>query len=324
VSLRGLISLAAASSLLLGGCAVFDPAAAVVGSHKIEDEDFRADLGFISADPRFAEQTPGVDPAAQREQLTRDVLTFLIQQEVIEERAREEGIEAEQAEIEELLSQQIQALGGEEALRRQIRESGTSLADVRDLLRAQIVRDKVAQAVVEQEISDEELMADYEDRIREFTSVHVAHILVRSEETAVRLARRATARSFAGLARRFSQDPGSAANGGDLDTHPVTDFVESFANAVLEIPVGEIGGPVETEFGFHVIRVLERETIPFEEIRGQLVQERAGQVFRGWLLARLGEVDIRVNPRYGIYDPRTGQVVERTATTPLPGPQVTP
>lgn len=324
MSLRPLIALAAGSALLLSGCAVFEPAAAVVGSQKIEDAEFRADLAFINADPRFAEQTPGVDPGARRAQLTRDVLTFLIQQIVIDERAREAGIGADPSEIDGLLNEQVQALGGPEVFQRQLEESGTSLEDVRDLLRAQIVRNKVGQAVVEERTTDEALTAEYEERIREFTSAHVAHILVRNEETARRLLRLATPRNFGSLARRFSQDPGSAQDGGDLDTHPVTDFVEPFAVAVQEIPVGEIGGPVQTEFGFHVIRVLERKTVPFEEVRDQLVQERATEVFQDWLLGRLSLLDVRVNPRYGIYDPRTGQVVERTATTPLPGPQVTP
>lgn len=321
---RRLASFAAAGALLLPGCAVFDPAAAVVGSHKIPDEEFKSDLAFIAADPRFAQQAQGISPRAQRAQLVRDVLTFLIQQQVIDARAREAGIEAEQVEIEALLDQQIQALGGEEALRRQIEESGSSLEDVHDLLRAQIVRDKVARSVVQEQVSDEELMADYEERIREFTTVHAAHILVRDEATARSVLARATARNFGRLARQFSQDPGSASDGGDLGSHPATDFVEPFADALLEIPVGEIGGPLETEFGFHVIRVLERRVVPFEEVRDQLVEERAAEVFRDWLLDRLGAMDIRVNPRYGIYDADSGQVVERRATTPLPAPQVTP
>lgn len=319
-----LLILLITSALTVSGCAAFEPAAAVVGPHKIDDDDFVRLLDFVLADPRFAEQAPAADPEGQRQELIRQVLTFLIQQQVIEEKATEEGIRPDEQEVEELLEQQIQQVGGREALDEQLERSGATMADVRGLMRAQVLRADVAQTVVDQEVSDEALRAAYEERAREFTQVHASHILVSSEEEARRISAQANPSNFARLARRFSEDQGSAPNGGDLGTRAVSDYVEAFANAVIEIPEGEVGGPVQSEFGYHVILVHRREAIPFEEARDRLVEELAPDAFRQWMLGRLRSLTVRVNPRYGTFNDETGEVVPRTATTPLPGPQITP
>ncbi|HUG87839.1 MAG TPA: peptidylprolyl isomerase [Actinomycetota bacterium] len=319
-----LLSLLAAAALALPACASFEPAAAVVGSNRIENEDFVRLVDFVLADPRFAEETPMADPDVQRQTLIRQVLTFLIQQEVIDEKAADEGIEVEREEVDAILEQQVEQIGGQEALDEQLAESGATIEDVRGLIRAQAVRAQVAQAVVEEEVPEDQLRATYEERAREFTEVHASHILVGSAGEADRIAEQATPRNFAQLARSSSEDQGSAQNGGDLGARPVSEYVDAFANAALEIPQGEIGGPVQSEFGFHIILIHSRETISFEEARDRLLEELAPEAFRGWMLERLRSLTVRVNPRYGTFDQETGEVVARNATTPLPGPQVTP
>ena len=319
-----LLSLLASAALALPACASFDPAAAVVGSNRIEDEDFVRLVDFVLADPRFAEETPGVNPEVQRQTLLLQVLTFLIQQEVIDEKATEEGIEVEESEVNAILEQQLDQIGGQEALDEQLAESGATIQDVRGLIRAQAVRAQVAQAVVEEEVPEDQLRSTYEARMREFTEVHASHILVGGQGEADRIIEQATPRNFAQLARRSSEDQGSAPNGGDLGSRPVSEYVEAFANAALEIPEGEIGGPVQSEFGFHIILIHSRETIPFEAARDRLIEELAPDAFQGWMLDRLRSLTVRVNPRYGTFDHETGEVVPRTSTSPVPGPQVTP
>ena len=60
---------------------------------------------------------------------------------------------------------------------------------------------------------------------------------------------------FAELAKKYSQDPGSAAKGGDLGTFGRGSMVKSFDDAVFSMKPGEISAPVESEYGYHVIRV---------------------------------------------------------------------
>lgn len=91
---------------------------------------------------------------------------------------------------------------------------------------------------------------------------------------------------FAELAKQHSQDPGSAANGGDLGYFGRGTMVKAFEDAAFGLKVGEISAPVETRYGFHIIRltgVKGGQSSSFEEVRGQieaeLKKQRAGRKF---------------------------------------------
>jgi peptidyl-prolyl cis-trans isomerase D len=93
-------------------------------------------------------------------------------------------------------------------------------------------------------------------------------------------------RSFGELAKKESQDPGSAANGGDLGFNARGAMVKPFDDAVFALKVGEYAGPVETQYGLHIIRleaIKPGETVPFEKVRGEIEAElrkaQAGKLF---------------------------------------------
>lgn len=312
-----------AAAVLLSGCGgFFGTAAAVVNDRRIEQDRFADQLDFLLADPSFAQQFPGEQGEVRRREFAREFLTFLIHQALLQDYADARGISVPEGEIDARMEDLAQQLGGQEAFDRQLAASGASVDQVRDLVYQQALREQVAEAVIAESLSEESLRETYEQREDEFTEVQVAHILVPSRAEAERILARATPDNFADLAERFSQDPGSAPNGGDLGFRRAGELPEPFSQAMLETPEGEIAGPVETEFGFHLIHVIERRTTPFEEVRDQLVEEARGQIFRDWLLGRVAEAEIRVNPRFGYFDEENGVVVPRTATTPSPQPPV--
>lgn len=312
------------ASLSLAACSdLLTTAAATVDGSKIDEDTFVRELDFLLADPRFAAQLPtGVEGETARKDLARQYLTFLIHQQIVRSYAGEHDVEVDSAELDQLYLQQVADLGGPEQFATILRDSGATDRDVRTLLEQQILREGVAQAVVEEELDQDRLMQEYESRSLEFSQVQVAHILVGSEEEANDILDRATPQNFGDFARRFSLDEASAANGGDLGFQRAIDLVQPFADATLEIPVGEVGGPVETEFGWHLIYVIERQTQAFEEVSATLLQELRGQVFTDWLLGRVQTAEIRVNPRYGFFDEDSGSVVERTSSSPLPVPSI--
>ncbi|MFP4170800.1 MAG: peptidylprolyl isomerase [Methanomassiliicoccales archaeon] len=89
--------------------------------------------------------------------------------------------------------------------------------------------------------------------------VHAAHILV-GDETRARdiMSALRSGKDFRQMAKKFSKCP-SGKNGGDLGWFGKGEMVKEFENAAFNAKKGELVGPVKTEFGWHVIKVLERE-----------------------------------------------------------------
>lgn len=81
---------------------------------------------------------------------------------------------------------------------------------------------------------------------------------------------------FADLARRNSQDPGSAPKGGDLDWVVRGQTVKEFEAAAFSLPLKQISQPVKTTYGYHILEVMEKEparTVPFEEAKPALISQ---------------------------------------------------
>ncbi len=147
-------------------------------------------------------------------------------------------------------------------------------------------------------VSEDELRAYYEDHRKDYSqekAVHARHILIRvgpeASQAEVEEARSKAQRlldmirggkSFEEVAREHSEDPGTAAQGGDLGYFTEKTMVKEFAEAVFSLKPGEIGDLVRTKFGFHIIKVEDvrpAQEIPFETARSQiqekLIEEQA-------------------------------------------------
>lgn len=117
-------------------------------------------------------------------------------------------------------------------------------------------------------------------------AVHARHILIgvpADASAADRSKARQTAQSVVGqlkrgakfedIAQKLSTDTGSAQNGGDVGFFPKGQMTPAFEQAAFALKPGQTSGVVETPFGFHVIRTIERReerTAPFEEVNGQI------------------------------------------------------
>ncbi|MEN8174752.1 MAG: SurA N-terminal domain-containing protein [Pseudomonadota bacterium] len=137
-------------------------------------------------------------------------------------------------------------------------------------------RDTLAETV---SVDEADLVAFFEDTKTAYSPPEkrtMRHILVASETEAAELAKRIDAgEDFAELAREYSQDPGSAASGGDLGVVERGIMVPAFEAAALALAEGEISVPVGTEFGFHIIQVTAIEgggSPGLDEIRDEVVR----------------------------------------------------
>lgn len=110
---------------------------------------------------------------------------------------------------------------------------------------------------------------------------NVRHILVETEEEALDIIEALQAGdSFSQLAQANSLDENSAQRGGELDWGPVALFVPEFAEAVTNANIGELVGPIQTDFGYHIIQVRAREEREAEEAVLTNIKE---SVFSRWL-----------------------------------------
>jgi len=91
------------------------------------------------------------------------------------------------------------------------------------------------------------------------TKVHAAHILVKEQSTAQELmARIKSGESFEAIAKQYSQCP-SKSKGGDLGYFGKGQMVKKFEDAAFAGKKGEVVGPVKTEFGYHLIKIIDAQ-----------------------------------------------------------------
>lgn len=180
-------------------------------------------------------------------------------------------------------------------------------------LREMMARDLAVEKLVKTEmvprvtVSEEKKKAFYAENSEQMTrpeQAKVSHILIKvdagastevrteAQEKAQDLHRRLEAgEDFAALARENSDDPGSKANGGDLSWVSRGQTVPAFETAAFALKAGEMSDVVETQFGFHIIKLAElrpSEVMPYEE-----VQDRIGEFLnqQGLQEAIQGEVE---------------------------------
>jgi peptidyl-prolyl cis-trans isomerase D len=174
------------------------------------------------------------------------------------------------------------------------------------------------------EIPDEEIRAYYDQRPDEFTQdeqVQARHILLRvgadrsaeeaeSELTQVRQQVAAGA-DFAVLAGEISEDPGSKIRGGDLGFFGRGQMVPEFEQAAFSAQPGDLVGPIRSDFGYHLIQVLDRQEaglLPFDDARERVRSQMLGDRSRTLAESKASELADRIRAE-GLSDPAALQAL---------------
>jgi peptidyl-prolyl cis-trans isomerase C len=144
-------------------------------------------------------------------------------------------------------------------------------------LRDKILLDEFLTREAKKAVTPEAAKKLYEDTIKDLkpeAEVRARHILLENEDDAKKaLARVQGGEDFAKVAAELSKDPGSGKEGGDLGFFSKERMVPEFAEAAFKLEPGQIGGPVKSQFGFHVIKVEEKRTKPvpgFDDVKDQI------------------------------------------------------
>lgn len=160
-------------------------------------------------------------------------------------------------------------------------DNDPEVAEQMAMAKQQIVRSIYVQRQVDKEISNSDLKKKYDDTIGKTPAIeelHAAHILVDSEAKAKDIiAKLKDGGDFAKLAAENSGDPGNKNKGGDLGWFAKQDMVPEFSDAAFKIGVGKVSeAPVKTQFGWHVVKVLEKRERPkpsFDEVKPMIQVE---------------------------------------------------
>jgi len=224
----------------------------------------------------------GINPAkepAKFEELRQNTLDNLVIQKVLLTKAKEDSIAVDDRQVDQTLDEQInrmvQQLGSEEKLEEYF---GQPLRKIRRTLRQEIadrmlVETLQGKRVREIRISRREVEDFYHARKDSLptlkASVKLSHILFTVEAGEVAQTKARTlidsllalvraGEDFATLAKKYSEDPGSADRGGELGFIQRGDFVREFEEVAFALKPGEISDVVKTQFGFHIIQLIDR------------------------------------------------------------------
>jgi peptidyl-prolyl cis-trans isomerase SurA len=235
-------------------------------------------------------------------ELQQEILDNIIGEQLIVQAAlRDSTIVVDESELDEIVNQDIrqrtQDMGGTAALQEALSQQNWTLASYREFIRSQARQRQLynqylakrARDMGSVEVTEEEMRAFFEEQRaglgqRPPTVSFVQVILDAAVSDSASEGARAEAErirqmalegeDFAELARRFSDDPGTRENGGDLGWFRQGDMVPAFEDVAFRLAPGQISEPVRTPYGFHLIQVERRRS---SEVRARhiLIQARA-------------------------------------------------
>lgn len=252
-------------------------------------------------------QTPEAVPSSpgpEMDRFQRQVLDDLVNRLVIlRAAAKDSVIEVDEDRVEDIVSQELESRArqypnGQTGMLQALAREGLTLAQYREMLKSQVRQLQLQQMFVQRqvqdaapvEVSDEELHAAFEDarpnltqrpRLVSFSQVVLAPSPSDSAKQLARVKARAILDSikggadFATMAERYSEDPGSAENGGDLGWFRRGQMMREFEDAAFSLPDGAVSDLVETEFGYHIIKV-ERSRAGERRARHILIRPELG------------------------------------------------
>jgi foldase protein PrsA len=188
--------------------------------------------------------------------------------------------------------------------------SGITETFVEAFAQQRLISERVREILVEdvEDPTAAEIEAARETSVDALTTVCASHILVpTAEEAEDILSQLNEGADFAELAAEFGTD-GTAENGGELGCSSPSQYVEPFAEATLAAPVGEVYAEVvETQFGFHVIEVTDRQEpaeadLPSdEELVEGLRAETAAMEYQTWFEDALNGAEVMVEEEFGTW-----------------------
>jgi parvulin-like peptidyl-prolyl isomerase len=232
-----------------------------------------------------ADQLRSVD-AGQLKRLLEQAASSLAERKLLLAAARAAKTVCPPAEVDQAMQSEFARAGSEQAFLEALKGAEITIDHVKRSVEETLIINKLLAGVVEKgsAVTEDELRQAYGQETTGDKTATVRHILIMTqgkneqEKAAARteieglLAKAKAGADFAELAKQYTQDTGSKENGGLYEDFPRGRMVKPFEDAAFSVPVGELSGVVETQYGYHILKVIERkkETRPFDEVRSEL------------------------------------------------------
>lgn len=174
-------------------------------------------------------------------------------------------------------------------MEKQMKELKITRTDIQNYIKQSLT----VMADLESKVTDKQLQDSYNNKLKEdshvFDIATVSHILIglkdpatgndtRSKEVALNRAKEVKTKldqggDFKALAKEYSDDPGSKDNGGTYENAPTAQWDPDFRKAIETLSINKVSDPVETQFGYHIMKVLSKSVQPLDQVKDALKQE---------------------------------------------------
>lgn len=296
----------AASLALASGCKNSDTAAKVNGD-RISTEELDKQVEQLKK--QYPDMFTGADGEGRLIDFKQRLLDNLVNQKLIEQAAKDKGISITDAEIEKQIEQLKSGFKDDEQFQSALKSANMTLDALRQQIRDQLLTQKLIESLAKDtKISEDEMKKYFDTNKEQFAQAaakKASHILFKPEDKKTGetvLAQVKDGGDFAALAKKYSVDTATAANGGDLGW-PTTPYVPEFESALAKLKKGETSDLVQTPYGWHIIRVTDTRTASqkkYEDVKDQieqiLIQQRRADAYQKFLdeLRKKAKIEILV------------------------------
>jgi parvulin-like peptidyl-prolyl isomerase len=298
-----MIAALAVATIVLVGCSseVSSASAATVAGTDIPRSQLEEAVTTITDRAGTLEDADAESRADIVAPMQRQLLSLFVQAEIIEDVADERGITVDDQAITDQIEADTAEIGGEDEFEQTLAQSQLTLPVYRDVLLPAQQRVEAIRTSLQEDLPDTEVRT-------------ARHILVDDADEAQEIVDLLDeGADFAELAEQRSTDPGSGAQGGDLGPAPRGSYVDAFEQAVWESELNEVVGPVETEFGFHILEVTDESVLSGDEVDPATQAQTLDRLLTELLQTSFGEADVQVASAFGTWDGDLGEVVEDPA-----------
>jgi len=305
--LVGLVALLAVVAIGASACGTLQPYALIVNGSRIAQHDVDNELKAIRANGRYLD---AIDPTRQQvlgsgtNTFNADFTAFVLNQDLDYELVHQELVKRKLKVAPDDLTQAkntvIQQVNGQDTF-------NAFPKWYQDKLTQRFAEVIVVARSLTPTVNDQQAMDYYNAHKSDFEQACASHILVDTPDAAASIeAQLAKGADFAALAKSDSKDTGSAQNGGDVGCFfRSSQLVPEFLNAAFSQPVGQPGPPVQSQFGYHIIKVTSRQVPPFDQVKDQVQQamgQGGGQQLQNWLTDALKKAKVKMNPKFGTFN----------------------